>query len=68
MHDPNDPKGAGAALNFRYTSPDVTDDSYMYLPELRKVRRLSIANRSDAFWGTDIYIDSIGTFNAKIPY
>jgi hypothetical protein len=67
LHDPNDLKGAGV-LNFRYTSADVPDDSYMYLPELRKVRRLSIANRSDAFWGTDIDIDSIWTFNAKIPY
>src|SRR3989442_8371986 len=42
---PSDLKGAGV-LNFRYQSPDVPDDTYMYLPELRRVRRISVANRS----------------------
>ena len=67
LDDPADLKGAGI-LNFRYVEPNVPDDTYMYLPALRKVRRLSIANRSDCFWGTDIDIDSIWTFNAKIPF
>jgi hypothetical protein len=67
LHDPNDLKGAGV-LNFRYVAPNVNDDSYMYLPELRKVRRLSMANRSDAFWGTDIDIDAIWTWNSKIAF
>ena len=67
LHDPNDLKGSGV-LNFRYVSPDVPDDSYLYLPELRKVRRLSMANRSDAFWGTDIDIDSIWTWNSKLSF
>ena len=67
LHDPSDLKGAGV-LNFRYTSPDVPDDSYLYLPELRKVRRLSMANRSDAFWGTDIDIDAIWTWNSKLSF
>jgi len=67
LHDPQDLKGAGI-LNFRYVSPDVPDDSYLYLPELRKVRRLSMADRSDAFWGTDIDIDSIWTWNSKLSF
>ena len=67
LHDPNDLRGAGV-LNFRYQSPDVPDDSYMYLPELRKVRRLSMANRSDAFWGTDIDIDSVWVWNSKLSF
>ena len=67
LHDPNDLKGAGA-LNFRYVSPDVPDDTYFYVPELRKVRRISMANRSDAFWGTDIDIDSIWTWNSKLSF
>ncbi len=67
LHDPSDLKGAGV-LNFRFISPDVADDSYLYLPELRKIRRLSMANRSDAFWGTDIDIDSIWTWNSKLSY
>ncbi len=67
MFLPNDLKGAGV-LNFRYLSPEVPDDTYMYLPELRRVRRLSSANRSDAFWGSDVDVDSIGGFNAKVSY
>jgi len=64
---PNDLKGAGT-LNMQYLPADVPDDSYMYLPELRRVRRLSVSNRSDAFWGTDYDIDSIWAWNAKIGY
>ena len=64
---PGDLKGSGA-LNFRYVSPEVPDDSYLYLPELRKVRRLSMANRSDAFWGTDLDTDSVWTWNSKLSF
>ncbi|MGH7961286.1 MAG: DUF1329 domain-containing protein [Candidatus Binatia bacterium] len=64
---PNDLKGAGV-LNNRYLNADDPDDSYIYLPELRRVRRLSVANRSDAFWGTDMDLDSLWGFNAKVPY
>jgi hypothetical protein len=67
LHDPNDLKGAGV-LNFRYVSPNVPDDTYMYLPDLRKVRRLAVSNRSDAFWGTDIDIDSIWVWNSKLSF
>jgi len=64
---PQDLKGAGI-LNFRYAAPDVPDDSYMYLPELRRVRRISVANRSDALWGTDVDIDMWWIWNAKLGY
>ncbi len=64
---PNDLKGAGV-LNNRYLGMDVPDDSYMYLPELRRVRRISVANRSDAFWGTDMDLDSLWGFNSKHSY
>ena len=66
LHDPADLKGSGA-LNFRYVSPDVPDDSYLYLPELRKVRRLSMANRSDAFWGTDLDTTRSGRGTRSCP-
>ena len=39
-----------------------------YLPELRKVRRISMASRSDAFWGSDGDIDSVFSFNSKIGF
>lgn len=64
---PNDLKGAGV-LNNRYLGADVPDDSYMYLPELRRVRRISVANRSDAFWGADMDLDSLWGFNSKVSY
>jgi hypothetical protein len=64
---PNDLKGA-SALTFRYLAPDMPDDSYMYLPELRRVRRISVANRSDAFWGSDIDLDSVWGFASKVSY
>ena len=64
---PNDLKGAGV-LNMRYLNHGDPDDSYMYLPELRRVRRISVANRSDAFWGTDMDLDSLWGMNAKIGY
>ncbi|MGH7961561.1 MAG: DUF1329 domain-containing protein, partial [Candidatus Binatia bacterium] len=64
---PNGLKGAGY-LGFRYLGADDPDDSYLYLPELRRVRRVSVANRSDAFWGTDVDMDSIWGFNAKVSY
>jgi hypothetical protein len=64
---PNDLKGA-SALTFRYLNKGDPDDSYMYLPELRRVRRLSVANRSDAFWGSDIDLDSVWGFASKVSY
>jgi hypothetical protein len=64
---PNDLKGA-SALTFRYLSAEMPDDSYMYLPELRRVRRISVANRSDAFWGSDIDLDSVWGFASKVSY
>src|SRR5439155_14339017 len=52
----------------RYLSMDAPDDTYMYLPELRRVRRVSVANRSDAFWGTDADLDSLWGMNSKVSY
>lgn len=64
---PNDLKGA-SGLTFRYLNPGDPDDTYLYMPELRRVRRISVANRSDAFWGTDIDLDSIWGFASKVSY
>src|SRR5215204_2647255 len=62
LFEPNDLKGAGVLSN-RYMAADMPDDSYMYLPELRRVRRISVSNRSDAFWGTDYDLDALWGFN-----
>ncbi len=67
LFEPNDLKGAGVLVN-RYMAIESPDDSYMYLPELRRVRRISVANRSDAFWGSDYDLDSLWGFNSKVSY
>src|SRR5438477_502894 len=48
--EPFDLKGVGALGN-RYISSEKQDDSWLYLPSLRRVRRLSTAQRSDALRG-----------------
>ncbi len=55
--EPFDLKGVGALGN-RYTSSEKQDDSWLYLPSLRRVRRLSTAQRSDALFGQDTDVDS----------
>ena len=67
LFEPNDLKGAGTLSN-RYMASDMPDDSYMYLPELRRVRRISVSNRSDAFWGTDYDLDALWGFNSKVSF
>jgi hypothetical protein len=67
LFEPNDLKGAGVLSN-RYMAADMPDDSYMYLPELRRVRRISVSNRSDAFWGTDYDLDALWGFNSKVGF
>ena len=42
-----------AFLIWDYTDPLETDDQWLYIPALRKVRRISAADRGDYFLGTD---------------
>jgi hypothetical protein len=55
--EPFDLKGVGALGN-RYVDSAKQDDSWLYLPSLRRVRRLSTAQRSDALFGQDTDVDS----------
>src|SRR5215475_7733300 len=50
--EPFDLKGVGLT-GIRYLDPDRQDDTWLYLPSLRRVRRLSSAQRSDALFGQD---------------
>jgi hypothetical protein len=50
--EPFDLKGVGFTY-YRYIDPAKQDDSWLYLPSLRRVRRLSTAQRSDALFGQD---------------
>ena len=47
-------------LNWSYEKEDKDDDQWLYLPALRKVRRISASDKEDAFMGTDFTYDDMG--------
>jgi hypothetical protein len=65
--EPFDLKGVGA-LSQRYIDPGKQDDSWLYLPSLRRVRRLSTAQRSDALFGQDTDVDSYYGYAGHIAW
>jgi hypothetical protein len=65
--EPFDLKGVGFTY-YRYTDPAKQDDSWLYLPSLRRVRRLSTAQRSDALFGQDTDQDSYGGYAGQIAW
>ena len=65
--EPFDLKGVGET-SIRYLNPDRQDDTWLYLPSLRRVRRLSSAQRSDALFGQDTDTDSYGGYAGQIPW
>jgi uncharacterized protein len=46
-------------LTWDYPEADRDDDQWLYLPALRKVRRISAADRGDYFMGTDFTYEDI---------
>jgi uncharacterized protein len=48
-----------AFLTFDYVQPTKDDDQWLYLPAFGKIRRISSANRGDAFLGTDFSYEDI---------
>ncbi len=65
--EPFDLKGVGFTY-YRYFDPAKQDDSWLYLPSLRRVRRLSTAQRSDALFGQDTDQDSYGGYAGQIAW
>ncbi len=59
--EPFDLKGVGLTYS-RHLDPARQDDSWLYYPLLKRVRRLSSAQRSDALFGQDADIDSYGGY------
>jgi hypothetical protein len=60
-------------LSYRYKAsynPEATsknDDTWVYVPTLRRVRRISTAQRTDAVSGTDFTFDDLFSFNGVVP-
>ena len=48
-----------AFLTFDYKDESVEDDQWLYLPAMRKVRRISSSDRGDYFLGTDFTYEDI---------
>lgn len=46
-------------LTFDYPEADKDDDQWLYLPAMRKVRRISASNKGDYFLGTDLTYDDL---------
>ena len=65
--EPFDLKGVGFTYN-RYIDPARQDDSWLYYPLLKRVRRLSTAARSEALFGQDTDIDSYGGYAGNIAW
>ena len=55
-----------ALLTVRYQSASKGDDGWMYIPTIRRVRRISVAQRGDTFGGTDFTWDDYRTFSGKV--
>ncbi len=60
-------------ISYRYKSTDKprddakNDDTWVYVPTLRRVRRISTAQRTDAVAGTDFTFDDLRSFAGIIP-
>jgi hypothetical protein len=59
FRSPADVKGT-AFLQFEYDDPSREDDRWLYLPALKKVKRISGSSQSDYFMGTDFTYDDLG--------
>ncbi|MEY8215427.1 MAG: outer membrane lipoprotein-sorting protein [Colwellia sp.] len=55
---PSNIKGTGL-LTYDYKASDKDDDQWLYLPSMRKIRRVSASDRGDHFLGTDFTFEDI---------
>jgi Protein of unknown function (DUF1329) len=65
--EPFDLKGVGFVGN-RFIDPAKQDNQWLYLPSLRRVRRMSTAQRSDALFGQDTDVDSYYGYDGHIAW
>jgi hypothetical protein len=72
VDEPFDSRGI-QVLTYRYKSADEprdearNDDTWVYVPTLRRVRRISTAQRTDAVSGTDFTFDDLLSFSGIPP-
>jgi hypothetical protein len=56
--EPSNVRGTGF-LTYDYAEPKRDDDQWLYLPALRKTRRISASDRGDYFLGTDLTYEDL---------
>lgn len=49
-----------AFMNWSYTEAGKDDDQWIYLPALRRIKRISSSGKSDYFMGSDFTYDDLG--------
>jgi outer membrane lipoprotein-sorting protein len=59
FQEPADVKGTGF-LSWEYDNPSKDDDRWLFLPALKKVRRISGSSKNDYFMGSDFTYDDMG--------
>jgi hypothetical protein len=59
FEQPADVKGSGF-LSWEYNDPGKDDDRWLYLPALKRVRRISGSSKNDYFMGSDFTYDDMG--------
>jgi len=56
---PADVKGT-SFLQFEYDAPEKEDDKWLYMPALKRVRRIAGSSKNEYFMGTDFTYDDLG--------
>ncbi|MBC8237512.1 MAG: outer membrane lipoprotein-sorting protein [Helicobacteraceae bacterium] len=62
FQEPADVKGT-KFLNYEHVNKD--DDQWLYLPALKRVKRISSKNKSGAFMGSEFSYEDLSAFNVK---
>lgn len=65
VKDPFDLRGTMFLL-FRYTDPSKEDDTWAYIPSLRRVRRVATTQKSDSLLGTEFTLEDFYMFSGYV--
>ena len=55
-----------AVLTWRYRNPTMEDNTFAYIPAIRRVRRTTPGSRSDSSMGSDMATDDAGMYDGKV--
>lgn len=72
VEEPGSAKGT-KVLTYRYKSSELppdqakSDDLWVYLPDMRRVRRIPVVRGYEAVQGTDFSFDDLLSFSGKVP-